>query len=112
MLTGALRNDIPFILGSAGGAGGAPHVAWVREIIEEMAYEQGLHFCMAIIHAEQDKAFVLEKLLKGEIKPLGQVPELTERDVEQAERIVEMMDARATPPSTPRSACAWGSRPG
>ena len=77
-----------------------------------MAYEQGLHFCMAIIHAEQDKAFVLEKLRKGKIKPLGPVPELTERDVEQAERIVVIMDARATPPSTPPFPCAWGSRQG
>ena len=44
MLTGALRNDIPVIPGSAGGAGGTPHVAWLREIIDEIVHEQGLHF--------------------------------------------------------------------
>jgi hypothetical protein len=93
MLIGALRNNIPFILGSAGGAGGTPHVTWVREIIEEIAHEQGLHFRMAIIHAEQDKAFVLEKLRAAKVRPLGPVPELTERDVEQAARIVGMMGA-------------------
>lgn len=93
MLTGALRKHIPFILGSAGGAGGAPHLAWVREIVEEIAREQGLHFRMAVVHAEQDKAYVLEKLAAGKVKPLGPVPELTERDIEQAERIVGMMGA-------------------
>jgi hypothetical protein len=93
MLTGALRNRIPLILGSAGGAGGEPHLAWVRDIIAEIAREQGLHFRMAVIHAEQDKAFVLDKLRAGKVKPLGPVPALTEREVEQAERIVGMMGA-------------------
>ncbi|MBI3326076.1 MAG: acyclic terpene utilization AtuA family protein [Nitrospinae bacterium] len=93
MLTGALRKNIPMIIGSAGGAGGAPHVAWVREIIEEIAREQGLHFRMAIVHAEQDKGYVLGKLAAGKVKPLGPVPDLTERDVERAERIVGMMGA-------------------
>jgi hypothetical protein len=34
----------------------------VWESIEEIAREQGLHFRIAVVHAEQNKGFVLEKL--------------------------------------------------
>lgn len=60
-LRAALRNSIPFILGSAGRAGRAPDITRVREIIEEIADEQGLHFRPAIIHPEQDKVCAFEK---------------------------------------------------
>jgi hypothetical protein len=93
MVSGALRQRIPLILGSAGGAGGEPHLAWARDILQEIAREQGLHFRMAIIHAEPAKPFLLERLRAGAIKPLGPVPELRERDIERAERIVGMMGA-------------------
>ena len=34
MLPAAIERDIPLVIGSAGGAGAAPHLAWTQAIIE------------------------------------------------------------------------------
>src|SRR5215208_5031909 len=54
--------DIPVIIGSAGTSGGEPHLAFTREIVEEIAREEGLSFRLAVIHAEIDKQYLIEKL--------------------------------------------------
>jgi hypothetical protein len=71
MLTGALRYRISLILGSASGVSGAPHLAWTRQIIEEIVQEQGLHFRMAIVHADQDKRDILRQITAGQDQTLG-----------------------------------------
>ena len=55
---------LKFIIGTAGGAGSAEHVAWVKEIILEVAKEHGLHFKMGIIHSDVSKEYVLEKYVR------------------------------------------------
>src|SRR3954451_10868307 len=45
---------IPVLIGSAGGAGAGPHLAWTREIVLEIAREEGLRFSLASIDAEID----------------------------------------------------------
>ena len=50
MLVEGLRLGVPVVVGSAGGAGAAPHLAWCRAIIAEIARENALSFRMAIIH--------------------------------------------------------------
>jgi hypothetical protein len=54
----AQQAGIPLLQGSAGTAGGTPHVAVVQEIQCEIAAEEELRFRIAIIHAEQDKAYL------------------------------------------------------
>lgn len=91
MLTAGCKNKIPVIIGSAGGSGAEVHLQWTLEIVMEIAKEKNLNFKLALIHAEIDKDYLKQKLVKGKIKPLGPVPELTEKDIEEAVRIVGVM---------------------
>ncbi|MDR3138109.1 MAG: DUF1446 domain-containing protein [Treponema sp.] len=91
MLKAGVSNKIPVVIGTAGGSGGEPHLAWCREIIEEIAREQGLHFTMAVIHAELDKNFIREEFNKGRIRPLEPAPPLTEEEIGATSRIVAQM---------------------
>lgn len=105
LLRGAIRNNIPMMVGTCGGAGGEPHLQVCADIIREVAKEHGLSFKMALIHAEQGKEFLLEQLAAGKIRPLGNAPELKAQDIEGAERIVGMMG-----PEPYRKALAAGAQ--
>ena len=91
MLEGALEKGIPMLFGSAGGGGSAPQVALVREVIEEIAAERGFHFKMAVIHADQSKDYLHEKLKAGKIEPLGPIDDATSETIEESHRVVAMM---------------------
>ncbi|MDY4611012.1 MAG: acyclic terpene utilization AtuA family protein [Sphaerochaetaceae bacterium] len=91
MLKAGVPNKIPVVIGSAGGSGADAHLAWCREIIEEIAREQRLHFKLALIHAQIDKPLVLEALAAGKVRPLEPAPELTAELVEQTSNIVAQM---------------------
>jgi hypothetical protein len=79
------------LIGSAGTAGGAPHVALFRRIVEEIAREEKLAFPMALIHAEQDKAYLARRLREGRITPLAPAPDFDQGTIDRAVRIVGMM---------------------
>ena len=91
MLKAGIPAKIPIVIGTAGGSGGEPHLAWCREIIEEIAKEQGIHFKMAVIHAELDKGFVLDAFKHGKITPLEPAPDLTSSEIEASSHIVAQM---------------------
>ena len=73
MLQAARSHRIPMVIGSCGGAGGEPHLQTVSDLVREIAREEGLHFKLALIHAEQDKAWVKSKLREGDVKALRNV---------------------------------------
>jgi hypothetical protein len=91
LLTAATSARIPLVIGSAGFAGAELHLQATTMVIRSIAEQLGLHFRMAVIHAEIDKEQVKEKLRQGKIEPLGPVPELTEEEVEASVRIVGQM---------------------
>jgi len=91
MLEGALEKGIPMLIGSAGGGGSAPQVAIVREVVEEIAEERGLHFKMAVIHADQSTSYLKTKLAAGKIEPLGPIDDVTEATIDETHRVVAMM---------------------
>lgn len=98
MLLAARARGIPLLIGSCGYAGGDPHIERYRRIVEEIAREENLHFRLAVIHAEQDKRFLLGKLREGRIKPLNpwgftgeSFGELSAATLERCERIVGCM---------------------
>ena len=84
MLEAGVRNKVPIIIGSAGGGGGADHVNWTRDLIDELAAERNLKFRMAVIQAEQSATDLRTAIGEGRVTPLGPISELTEADVEAA----------------------------
>lgn len=91
MIREALRAGIPVIVGSAGHAGGRPHLEWTIEIIKELARENGWHFKLAAIDSEITKEDLLDAFRRGEVTPLYPAPDLNEGTLRQAERFVAMM---------------------
>jgi hypothetical protein len=91
MLRAAIASKIPMVIGTCGGAGGEPHLELVAGLVRDIAREDGLHFRMAVIHAEQHKSYVTESLSRGRIKSLNGHAPLAQSTVDKAERIVGMM---------------------
>ncbi|HOJ83107.1 MAG TPA: acyclic terpene utilization AtuA family protein [Bacillota bacterium] len=93
LLRAALSRRIPLLIGTAGGSGAKPHLSWCREILLELAREEGLSFRMAVIPADIPKSFLLEALAAGKVSPLGPAPELSEADVIESSYLVAQMGA-------------------
>ena len=93
MLLGARRNKVPLMIGSAGTAGGAPHLAWFNDIVKEIAAAENLNFKLALIHSEQDKGYLKKRLAEGRVKPLHPAPEFDAAVIDRSARIVGMMGA-------------------
>lgn len=91
MIPAALEQNIPVIIGTAGGSGGRPHVAFCVEIIKEIAREKNLSFKMAVIQSEFDKDFIKQNLKDGNIEPLFPAKQISEADVDDTVRIVAQM---------------------
>ena len=91
MLQAAVAAKIPCIIGTAGGAGGEPHLQATAELTREIAREEGLSFRMALIHSEQKPEYLFDKIDKGATRPLAKMKPLDRATVERAERIVGMM---------------------
>ncbi len=91
MIKSGLSNEIPVIIGTAGGSGAEIHLNWCKEIIYEIAKENNYNFKLALIHAEISKDKVKEALHNDKISPLGPVPQLSEADIEETTRIVGQM---------------------
>lgn len=93
MLMGAQELAVPLIVGSAGTAGGEPHLQWLRTIVEDLANELHLHLKLAVIHSEQPKDYVLNRLRAGKVWPLGSAVQLDETLISRSTRIVGVMGA-------------------
>ena len=91
MLEGGLARGVPVIIGSAGGGGGAPHLAWTRELVDEIAADKGLGFRMAVIHSEQDLGELEQARQQGKLQPLGPIEELDAQSLAKSTRVVAMM---------------------
>jgi hypothetical protein len=91
MLNAARRAKVPLLIGSAGTAGGRPHLELVKQIVLEIAREDHLKFPMALIQSEQDKDYLKKRLSEGRIKALKPAPEFDAGVIDRSERIVGMM---------------------
>lgn len=89
----ALNKNIPYIIGSAGTAGGNVHIDIVKNIITEITKEKGLSFKLAIIHTEITKEYLKNKLKKKKVESLG-APELTESEIDSSVRLVSQIGVR------------------
>ncbi|MBI9104709.1 MAG: acyclic terpene utilization AtuA family protein [Spirochaetales bacterium] len=91
MLIEGVNRGIPVVVGSCGGSGAAPHLEWCKDIVLEIAKEEGLKFKLGIIPADIDKSIVRDSLKAGRITPLQFVPDLTEEIIDESTYIVAQM---------------------
>lgn len=91
ILRETLRAGIPAIVGTAGHAGGRPHLQWTLEIVRELARENDWHFKLAAIDSEIEPAILAAAFRNNEIKPLSPAPVFNEEVICQAKRFVGMM---------------------
>jgi len=86
----AIERKISFIIGTAGGAGSAAHVAILLGILGEVAREYALSFKMATVYADVQKDYVQDKFEDGKISAMGNLV-LTKESIEQSNRIVAQL---------------------
>jgi len=91
MLHAAIAAKIPLVIGTCGGAGGAPHLDLVAGMARDIARQDGLHFKLALVHAEQPKDSLKRRIAASRVKSLANQPPLTDTTVDRTERIVAMM---------------------
>lgn len=91
ILRETLRAGIPAIVGTAGHAGGRPHLQWTVEIIRELARENDWHFKLAAIDSEIEPAILAAAFRRNEVKALSPAPVFNEQVISQAKRFVGMM---------------------
>lgn len=91
VLIAARKNNIPLIIGTAGGSGARPHVDFFVDILLELAHKNNLKFKLATIYADIDKVLVSEALRAGKISPCGPVHDLTEDIVNSSINLVGQM---------------------
>ena len=91
VLVASNKADIPALIGSAGTAGGDPHVEWVLDIAREIAEENGLSLRTAVIRSEQSPDYLLELYRQGRVRALDPAPDIDETIFARSARIVGMM---------------------
>lgn len=89
----ALPARVPVVIGSAGTAGGRPHLERTLEIVRDLARDNHWHFKLASIDCEPDRQALLEAFRGGRIGPLDPAPPLDEEVLGGAERVVAMIGA-------------------
>lgn len=90
-LAAARRLGVPYVIGTAGTAGGRPHLEGFLDILDEVSRRDGHRYRLATIQAELDRELVKKAVREGRVRPLGPLPELTEKMVDETTRIVGQM---------------------
>lgn len=91
----ALERNIPALIGSAGTAGGRPHLDRTARIVRELAAERGWRFPLALVDSEHDPATVADLFRRGALRPLRPAPDLDVAGILGAERFVAMLGPEA-----------------
>jgi len=82
---------IPILVGTAGQAGGDANVDWTRDIVLEIAREEGYAPKVAVLYSEQSRELVKQKLAEGRISALPPLGDLEEEQVDSCLHIVALM---------------------
>jgi len=91
MIKAGVENNIPVIIGSAGGCGANSHLDWNVDIVLEIAREQNLSFKLGVINAQIEKNTVLQHLRDGGLRSMSSVPQVTEEEIANSSNIVAQM---------------------
>ncbi|WP_144113836.1 acyclic terpene utilization AtuA family protein [Paraburkholderia sp. BCC1886] len=90
-LKAARDAGVPYVIGTAGTAGGKPHLDEFLDVLDEVTKRDGLRYKLATIPAEIDKSVIKQAIREGRVKSMGVLPELTEEAVDETTRIVAQM---------------------
>ncbi len=90
-LAKALEHKAPFIIGTAGGAGSNEHVAWLKDILLEIAKEQKLSFKLGIVLSDVSKEYVLEKFDAEKLINMSDEMPADKQTIEESTRIVSQI---------------------
>lgn len=91
ILQAARQANIPFIVGSAGGAGAKAHVDATVQLVREVAKELNLNFKLAWIYSDIDPVDVARAVKNKEVKDFEAGFVLTEESVLESSVIVAQM---------------------
>ncbi len=92
LLMGAQRTaGIPLLIGTSGQAGGDLNVDWTRDIVTEIAREQGYTPKIAVLYSEQVPELIKRKLAEGRIAALPPLGDLDEATIDECLHIVALM---------------------
>ncbi len=91
MLLGRNNKNIPMIVGSCGTSGNNFGLESMRQIVLNIAREEGIHFRLATIRSEQSPEYLKKKLHDNKIKPLNAAPEISDESLDRSTHIVGMM---------------------
>ncbi len=87
----ALKHKAPFIIGTAGGAGSSEHVAWLKEILLEIAHEQKLSFKLGTVLSDVSTEYVLDKYNNGKLLNMSDEMPIDEQAIKNSTRIVSQI---------------------
>lgn len=90
LVKGARSIKRPLLIGSCGGSGANWAVDLFRDLVCEIAAEEGLHFKLATIYTEPDRSTLKERLAQGKVKPLHPAPAISDEIIDDCIRIVSM----------------------
>jgi hypothetical protein len=83
--------DVPLVIGTAGSAGAAPHLAATLDMLRAIGRADGRRFRMAVIPADVPRPYLLDAVQTGHIDSFDGMPALTEEDVTESSHIVGQM---------------------
>ncbi len=96
VIHGARQVRVPLLIGTAGTAGAAPHVAETLGLVRRIAREDGLGLRVAVIHADIDRAWLKAMVAAGRTRTMGgALPALDAATVDGAAQIVGQMGTEA-----------------
>lgn len=87
----AAQAKIPLLVGTCGFSGADPGVEWTRDIVLEIAREQGLNPKIACLFSEQSKAVLRKKNAAGKVTPLKPSAPADDALLDSCDRIVALM---------------------
>ena len=88
MVEAVYSHGVKLLIGTAGGAGPASHVDFLKEIISDLITKNNYALKVATIYSDVSKETVLRKLKQGKIAPCGEIPQLEAENVEKSDAIV------------------------
>ncbi|MBL4803123.1 MAG: acyclic terpene utilization AtuA family protein [Emcibacter sp.] len=85
------KAKIPILIGTSGQAGGDLNVNWTKEIVLEVARENGYTPKIAVLYSEQSPELIKQKLADGKITNLPPLGDLDDETIDKCLHIVALM---------------------